>query len=41
MVAVETRPAMSGVPMNCTVWFCLNGNTLLLGLAFCMDCKSH
>jgi len=41
MVAVESRPAMPGVSMICAIWFCLNENTLLLGLKFCMDCKSH
>jgi len=40
MVAVEACPFMPGVSI-CTIWFCLNENTLLLGLRFCTDCKSH
>jgi len=32
---------MSGVSMICSIRLCLNENTLLLGLIFCTDCKSH
>lgn len=41
MVAVEACPVMPGVSMICNIWFCLNENTLLLGLRFCTDSKSH
>jgi hypothetical protein len=32
---------MSAVFMICTKGLCPNENTLLLGLIFCTDCKSH
>jgi hypothetical protein len=41
MVTVKACPIMPGISMICTIWFCLNENTLLLGLRFCKDCKSH
>lgn len=41
MVAVEGCLVMLEVPMICTIWLCLNENTLLLGERLCADYKSR